>query len=79
MQRAPILALSALVATFAVACGKKEAPAAAPPEVFVADVVQKDVPVYLELVGQTRGSQDVESGLASRGTSRRWPSPRAPS
>jgi hypothetical protein len=28
--------------------------------VYVADVVQKDVPVYLELVGQTRGSQDVE-------------------
>jgi membrane fusion protein (multidrug efflux system) len=26
----------------------------------VADVVEKDVPVYLELVGQTRGSQDVE-------------------
>ena len=26
----------------------------------MADVVQKDVPVYLELVGQTRGSQDVE-------------------
>jgi membrane fusion protein (multidrug efflux system) len=26
----------------------------------VADVVQKDVPVYMELVGQTRGFQDVE-------------------
>jgi membrane fusion protein (multidrug efflux system) len=26
----------------------------------VTDVVQKDVPVYMELVGQTRGSQDVE-------------------
>ena len=31
-----------------------------PPEVYVADVVQKDVPVYLELVGQTQGFQDVE-------------------
>jgi membrane fusion protein (multidrug efflux system) len=30
------------------------------PEVYVADVVQRDVPVYLELVGQTKGSQDVE-------------------
>ena len=60
MKRALILALSGLVATFAVACGKKEAPAGAPPEVYVADVVQKDVPVYLELVGQTRGFQDVE-------------------
>jgi membrane fusion protein (multidrug efflux system) len=39
---------------------KKEAPAGAPPEVYVADVVQKDVPVYMEIVGQTKGSQDVE-------------------
>jgi membrane fusion protein, multidrug efflux system len=31
-----------------------------PPEVLVADVIQRDVPVYLELVGQTMGSQDVE-------------------
>jgi membrane fusion protein (multidrug efflux system) len=31
-----------------------------PPEVLVADVVQRDVPVYLELVGQTLGFQDVE-------------------
>jgi membrane fusion protein (multidrug efflux system) len=60
MKRALILALSGLVATLAAGCGKKEAPAGAPPEVYVADVVQKDVPIYMELVGQTRGSQDVE-------------------
>jgi membrane fusion protein (multidrug efflux system) len=60
MKRALILALSGLVATVATGCGKKEAPAGAPPEVYVADVVQKDVPIYMELVGQTRGSQDVE-------------------
>ena len=60
MKRALILALTGLVATVAAGCGKKEAPAGAPPEVYVADVVQKDVPVYMELVGQTRGSQDVE-------------------
>ena len=48
------------MATVATGCGKKEAPAGAPPEVYVADVVQRDVPVYLELVGQTRGFQDVE-------------------
>ena len=41
-------------------CAKEAPPQAAPPEVFVADVVQKDVPVYTELVGQTKGSQDVE-------------------
>jgi len=42
------------------ACGPKEQAAPPAPEVYVADVVQKDVPVYMELVGQTKGSQDVE-------------------
>jgi membrane fusion protein (multidrug efflux system) len=49
------------VAALSAACG--EAPAAAPPpppEVYVMPVVQKDVPTYLELVGQTRGYQDVD-------------------
>lgn len=31
-----------------------------PPEVSVMEVIQRDVPIYVELVGQTRGSQDVE-------------------
>jgi membrane fusion protein (multidrug efflux system) len=44
----------------AVACGKKEQAAGAPPEVYVADVAQKDVPIFMEIVGQTKGSQDVE-------------------
>jgi membrane fusion protein (multidrug efflux system) len=51
------------VVTASVLCGACEKPApvaAPPPEVYVADVVQKDVPVYLELVGQTVGFQDVE-------------------
>lgn len=47
-------------ALLAPACGKKEAAAPPPPEVYVSPVVAKDVPVYLEIVGQTRGSQDVE-------------------
>ena len=59
VKKMTIVAVGA-VALMAVACAKKEAPAGAPPEVYVADVVQRDVPVYLELVGQTRGSQDVE-------------------
>jgi membrane fusion protein (multidrug efflux system) len=59
MKRALILALSGLVATTVTGC-KKEAPAGAAPEVYVADVIQRDVPVYMELVGQTKGSQDVE-------------------
>ena len=39
---------------------KKEAPPPPPPEVQVAAVVQKDVPIYIELVGATLGSEDVE-------------------
>jgi membrane fusion protein, multidrug efflux system len=42
------------------ACSKKETPPPAPPEVQVAAVVQKDVPIYIELVGATLGSEDVE-------------------
>jgi len=57
-----------LVATFAgllACCGlacKGAAPtsSAPPPEVYVVDVVQRDVPEYIELVGQTVGYQDVE-------------------
>src|SRR4030095_9109395 len=43
-----------------VACSKKEAPLPPPPEVQVAAVVQRDVPIYIELVGSTLGSEDVE-------------------
>ena len=31
-----------------------------PPEVYVTTVVQQDVPMYLDLVGQTQGFQDVD-------------------
>ncbi len=31
-----------------------------PPEVKVAPVVQRDVPVYIEVIGQTRGSTEIE-------------------
>jgi len=45
----------------AIACSKKEAPPPPPPaEVQVAEVVQKDVPIYIELVGATLGSEDIE-------------------
>lgn len=49
-----------LVLPVAMACSKKEAPPPPPPEVQVAEVVQKDVPIYIELVGSTLGSEDVE-------------------
>ena len=59
--RRVMVGVGALALTMAVACEKKAPPAAAaPPEVYVVDVIQKDVPVYLELVGQTLGFQDTE-------------------
>ena len=46
---------------FAAGCKEKASPPPAlPPEVYVVDVVQKDVPVYLELVGQTQGYEDID-------------------
>ena len=48
------------VLSFAGACSKAEPPPPPPPEVQVATVIQKDVPIYVELVGTTLGSQDVE-------------------
>jgi len=58
--KARLVALAAIAALGA-ACKEAPAPAAPPPpEVYVLPVVQKDVPMYLELVGQTRGFQDVE-------------------
>src|ERR1044072_7733886 len=49
-----------LAMTFAGARPKAEPPPPPPPEVQVATVIQKDVPIYVELVGTTLGSQDVE-------------------
>src|SRR5215475_8521285 len=56
----PILVAGFLLMVGA-ACSKKEASTPPPPpEVQVAEVVQKDVPIYIELVGATLGSEDVE-------------------
>jgi membrane fusion protein, multidrug efflux system len=55
------LASGLLATLIASACGGETAPAAPPPpEVLVSPVEQRDVPVVTELVGQTKGSQDVE-------------------
>jgi membrane fusion protein (multidrug efflux system) len=59
MKRALIVALSGLLATAAAGC-KKEAPPPAPTDVKVATVLQKDVPIYIEAIGQTRGSTEIE-------------------
>ena len=60
-ERVKTAALALSVAAAATACTEPPPPAPPPPpEVLVADVVTRDVPVYLELVGQTIGYQDVE-------------------
>jgi len=59
MKRTLVVLLCALVGA-SVGCEEKQVAPKAPPEVYVTDVVQKDVPIFMELVGQARGSQDVE-------------------
>jgi membrane fusion protein, multidrug efflux system len=54
------LLLVCLFLAAGVGCSKKEPPPPPPPEVQVAAVVQRDVPIYIELVGSTLGSEDVE-------------------
>lgn len=57
----PVHAAVLAAALSAAGCEKPAPPAAAPPpDVYVASVEKKDVPVYLDLVGQTIGFQDVE-------------------
>jgi len=55
-----IFAAAVSAAALTTACAKPAAIAPQPTEVYVVDVLQKDVPEYLELVGQTQGSQDVD-------------------
>ena len=56
-----MVVLAAVAAALAAGACEKPVPAAAQaPEVYVVPVVQKDVPTYLDLVGQTQGFQDVE-------------------
>ena len=60
-RRALLVVAIAVTTAVGLAC-EKPPPAAPPPppEVYVTPVIQQDVPVYLDLVGQTGGFQDVE-------------------
>ena len=61
MMRNPILFLCGVLLLAASACSKEAPPAAPPPpEVLVTEPIQRDVPVWMELVGQANGFQDVE-------------------
>ena len=62
-HRVPAFRAAALLAALSVVaagCGKKEAMVLPVPEVYVTQAVAKDVPVQMELIGQTAGSKDVE-------------------
>ena len=59
--RTAMLAAGVVAIGASVACEKAAPPAPPPPpEVYTSAVVQRDVPVYLELVGQAKGFQDVD-------------------
>jgi membrane fusion protein (multidrug efflux system) len=47
------------MAALAAACGKPEPPAMPPMEVAVATVQPRDIPIYLDMIGQTLGSVDI--------------------
>lgn len=51
---------AASITIFLLSCAEKAAPPPPPPEVQVTAAVQRDVPIYVEFVGQTRGSKEVE-------------------
>jgi membrane fusion protein, multidrug efflux system len=56
-----IYGMLASLAVLTAACGKKEAPPAAPPPVVeVAPVIQKDVPIYQEWIGSLDGFVNAE-------------------
>jgi membrane fusion protein (multidrug efflux system) len=55
-----VIVAAVMAAALGSACKKAETVAPPPTEVYVAGVVQKDVPMFLELVGQTKGFQDVD-------------------
>lgn len=68
MKRRPLALASMFVAlVLAAGCAEKEVPPPALPEVTTTTVVQKDVPVYVENIGQTRGSEEVEVRARARG------------
>ena len=58
--RRMMFAAAAVAAALSVACEEPAPVTPPPPEVYVTGVIQRDVPVYLELVGQAEGFQDVE-------------------
>src|SRR5690348_12277742 len=60
LQRVTMMVVCLAAAALANGCEKPEAVALPPPEVYITPVVQQDVPTYLDLIGETQGSEDVD-------------------
>jgi membrane fusion protein (multidrug efflux system) len=60
MKRMSLVVLASLLAIGSTGCGEDEAPPTPPTAVKVATVLQKDVPIPIEAIGQTRGSTEIE-------------------
>lgn len=59
-RRSPLPAGLFLAVSLLAACKKEAPPPPPPPEVKVAQVLQRDVPIYIEAIGETRGSSEIE-------------------
>ncbi len=55
-----MVTLAVAVGSLGCETGKQAPPPPPPPPVKVATVLQRDVPIYLEAIGQTRGSTEIE-------------------
>lgn len=53
------LIIVCVLCIFQLSCGEPEPPAPAPLEIPIVEVIQQDVPIILEMVGQTLGSRDI--------------------
>jgi membrane fusion protein, multidrug efflux system len=60
MRMRGVLPLALVACALAAACKKDAPPPPPPPEVKVATVLERDVPVYVEAIGETRGSTEIE-------------------
>ena len=59
-SRAEVLSRPLLIGlVFALACGPGEKPAPPPLQIDVVEVVQRDQPITMDMVGETRGSRDI--------------------
>ena len=68
-RKAPFVAFLLALAMSCIACGDSQGgKAAAPPKLPVAQVLQDDVPIYVEMVGQTVGSLDISIRARVDGT-----------